>query len=243
MTMGVKGGMKCVKYLLFFFNFIFWLCGLALIVLGVLVQVALHSTVVINNVSASSAPVVLIVVGVIVFFIAFFGCCGAWKESYCMVTMFAILVGLIIVIEIGAAIAGYVFRGKLTVIVHDGLNDMVTKYGNGTAEFKKALDDLQVDLKCCGVTNATDWIGKLGSVKDSVPDSCCINVTAGCGQGAMGDALKIHQTGCETVVEKLLKKNIMWVIIAALVIAFLQIMGIIFACMLMGGIRSGYEVM
>uniref|UniRef100_A0A8C7SU74 Cd63 antigen n=1 Tax=Oncorhynchus mykiss TaxID=8022 RepID=A0A8C7SU74_ONCMY len=183
--MGVEGRMKCVKYLLFFFNFIFWLCGLALVVLGVLVQVALHSTVVINNVSASSAPLVLIVVGVIVFFIAFFGCCGAWKESYCMVTMFSILLGLIIITE----------------------------------------------------------IGKFGSVPDSVPDSCCINVTAGCGQGAMGDALKIHQTGCETVVEKLLKKNIMWVIVAALVIAFLQIMGIIFACMLMGGIRSGYEVM
>ena len=40
-----------------------------------------------HNVSASSAPIVLIVVGVVVFFIAFFGCCGAWKESYCMVTM------------------------------------------------------------------------------------------------------------------------------------------------------------
>uniref|UniRef100_A0A8C7FTR3 CD63 antigen n=1 Tax=Oncorhynchus kisutch TaxID=8019 RepID=A0A8C7FTR3_ONCKI len=183
--MGVEGGMKCVKYLLFFFNFIFWLCGLTLIVLGVLVQVAVHNTVVINNVSASSAPIVLIVVGVVVFFIAFFGCCGAWKESYCMVTMFSLLLGLIIITEIG-------------------------NFGPGT---------------------------------NSVPDSCCVNDTAGCGQGAMEDSSKVHQMGCQTVVEELLKKNIMWVIVAALVIAFLQIMGIIFACMLMRGIRSGYEVM
>ncbi|KAK6308280.1 hypothetical protein J4Q44_G00215510 [Coregonus suidteri] len=206
--MGVEGGMKCVKYLLFFFNFIFWLCGLALIVLGVLVQVALHSTVVINNVSASSAPIVLIVVGVIIFFIAFFGCCGAWKESYCMVSMFSILLGLIIITEIGAAIAGYVFRGNLTVIVHESLNDMVTKYSNGTDEFKKALDKLQIDLKCCGVSNATDWRGNFGSENNSVPDSCCVNVIAGCGQGAMEDSSKVHQT---TVVEELLKReNIMW---------------------------------
>ncbi|CAB1329960.1 unnamed protein product [Coregonus sp. 'balchen'] len=197
--MGVEGGMKCVKYLLFFFNFIFWLCGLALIVLGVLVQVALHSTVVINNVSASSAPIVLIVVGVIIFFIAFFGCCGAWKESYCMVSM-------------------------LTVIVHESLNDMVTKYSNGTDEFKKALDKLQIDLKCCGVSNATDWRGNFGSENNSVPDSCCVNVIAGCGQGAMEDSSKVHQTGCQTVVEELLKKNIMWVIVAALVIAFVQML-------------------
>uniref|UniRef100_A0AAY5KGN7 Tetraspanin n=1 Tax=Esox lucius TaxID=8010 RepID=A0AAY5KGN7_ESOLU len=182
--MGVEGGMKCVKYLLFFFNFIFWLCGLAMIVVGVLVQVAINNTIVINNVSASSVPIVIIVVGVIVFFIAFFGCCGAWKESYCMVTM----------------------------------------------------------LKCCGMNSSADWRGTFGTGAD-VPDSCCVTVTNNCGKGAMLNPGKVHITGCEALVEEMLKKNTLWIIIAALVIAFLQIMGIIFACMLMRGIRSGYEVM
>uniref|UniRef100_A0A8B9NGW6 Uncharacterized protein n=1 Tax=Accipiter nisus TaxID=211598 RepID=A0A8B9NGW6_9AVES len=31
-------------------------------------------------------PVAILVLGIIIFFISFFGCCGAWKESYCMVT-------------------------------------------------------------------------------------------------------------------------------------------------------------
>lgn len=31
--------------------------------------------------------IILIVVGVLVFFIAFLGCCGAIKESHCMLTM------------------------------------------------------------------------------------------------------------------------------------------------------------
>lgn len=52
-----------------------------------MVQVALHKTFMINDASASGAPIVLIGVGVVIFFIAFFGCCGAWKENYCMVTM------------------------------------------------------------------------------------------------------------------------------------------------------------
>ncbi|XP_010888882.2 CD63 antigen [Esox lucius] len=240
--MGVEGGMKCVKYLLFFFNFIFWLCGLAMIVVGVLVQVAINNTIVINNVSASSVPIVIIVVGVIVFFIAFFGCCGAWKESYCMVTMFSILLSLIIIIEIGAAIAGYVFRGKLTDIVHDSLNDMVNRYSNGSKEFQEAVDKLQTDLKCCGMNSSADWRGTFGTGAD-VPDSCCVTVTNNCGKGAMLNPGKVHITGCEALVEEMLKKNTLWIIIAALVIAFLQIMGIIFACMLMRGIRSGYEVM
>ncbi|KAJ8016857.1 hypothetical protein DPEC_G00011700 [Dallia pectoralis] len=241
--MSVEGGLKCVKYLLFFFNFIFWLCGLAMIIVGVLVQVVVNNTLVIKNASASSAPIVIIAVGVIVFFIAFFGCCGAWKESYCMVTMFSILLSLIVIVEIGAAIAGYVFRGNLKGIVQTSLNEMVNKYNNGSKELKATVDKLQESLKCCGMNSSSDWKGKFGPNKTDVPDSCCVNVTAKCGKGTMTNPTKVHQTGCETFVEQQLKTNIMWVIVAALVIAFLQIMGIVFACLLMRGIRSGYEVM
>ncbi|KAG7472025.1 hypothetical protein MATL_G00104160 [Megalops atlanticus] len=240
--MAVEGGVKCVKFLLFFFNFLFWLCGLALIVLGILVQVALHNNVVIKNASGSATPLAIIVVGVIIFFIAFFGCCGAWKESYCMVTTFAILLSLIIIIEVAAAIAGYVFRGKLNNIVRDGLKEMITNYNNGTEEFRKSVDKMQEDLKCCGANASTDW-SFFKADGNSVPDSCCKNVTVGCGSGSMRDSAKVYQQGCQVAVEELLKKNTLWVIVAALVIAFLQIMGIVFACVLMRGIRSGYEVM
>lgn len=234
--------MKCVKFLLFFFNFIFWLCGLALIVVGILVQIALHKTFMIKDASASGAPIVLIVVGVVVFFIAFFGCCGAWKENYCMVTTFAVLLSLIIVIEIAAAIAGYVLRNKISVVVQDSLTDMINNYKTGKPEFKEAVDKMQQDLKCCGVTNTTDW-RSFSTEGNSVPDSCCVNVTTNCGVGAMSDPINVHQQGCHDKVVELLKQNILWVIVAALVIAFLQIMGIVFACVLMRGIRSGYEVM
>ncbi|XP_070695427.1 CD63 antigen [Pempheris klunzingeri] len=240
--MGVEGGMKCVKFLLFFFNFIFWLCGLALIVVGILVQMALHNTFMIRDASASGAPIVLIGIGVVIFFIAFFGCCGAWKENYCMVTTFAILISLVIIVEIAAAIAGYIFRNKLSTVVQDSLTEMIHSYKNGTTEFRRSVDKLQMDLKCCGVNSSSDWRG-FKPDGNSVPDSCCVNVTANCGIGTMANPAKVYQKGCHDAVEAFLKKNIQWVIVAALVIAFLQIMGIVFACMLMRGIRSGYEVM
>lgn len=234
--------MKCVKFLLFFFNFIFWLCGLALIVVGILVQVSLHNTFMIHDATASGVPIVLIGVGVVIFFIAFFGCCGAWKENYCMITTFAILLSVIIIVEIAAAIAGYIFRNKISNVVQDSLTEMITKYNNSSAEFRKTVDKLQEDLKCCGVNSSSDW-KNFKPNGNSVPDSCCVNVTINCGDKTMTDAAKVHQEGCHDAVEALLKKNIQWVIVAALVIAFLQIMGIVFSCLLMRGIRSGYEVM
>ncbi|XP_053704983.1 CD63 antigen [Synchiropus splendidus] len=240
--MGVEGGMKCVKFLLFFFNFIFWVCGLALIVIGILAQVALHNTLLIEDASASGGPIVVIIVGVVIFFIAFFGCCGAWKENYCMVTTFAILVSLIILVEIAAAIAGYVFRNKLSVVVQSSLTEMISKYNSSSAEFRDSVDKLQQGLHCCGVNSSSDW-RSYSSQENTVPDSCCIKESTGCGVGAMTDKTKVYQQGCHDVLEELLKKNILWVIVAAIVIAALQLLGVVFACVLMRGIRSGYEVM
>ncbi|KAL4623702.1 CD63 antigen [Arapaima gigas] len=208
-NMAVEGGVKCVKFLLFFFNFIFWLCGLFVIVVGVLAQLALHKTLVIQNASGSAVPIVFIVVGVIIFFIAFFGCCGAAKENYCMVTMFAILLSLIVIVEVGVVIAGYIYKGK---------------------------------LQCCGINSTRDW-KSFNQNGNSVPDSCCKNVSKDCGLGKMNDINTVFQRGCEEALVLELEKNMKWVIVGALVIAFIEILGIVFACVLMKGIRSGYEVM
>ncbi|XP_048872610.1 CD63 antigen [Brienomyrus brachyistius] len=239
--MAVEGGQKCVKFLLFFFNFLFWLCGLAVIIVGIVVQVTMNNTIVMKNASGSAAPIVLIVVGFVIFFVSFFGCCGAWKENHCMVTTFAVFLSIIILAEIGIAIAGYVFRGKLNDILDDQLKDLIIKY-NSSKEIRKTMDSLQTDLKCCGLNSSSDWKTYLPD-GNSVPDSCCKNQTAGCGKGSMLDGNKVYQEGCQPVLKTQLETNMKWVIVGALVIAVIQIMGIVFACMLMKGIRSGYEVM
>ncbi|KAK9515194.1 hypothetical protein VZT92_025860 [Zoarces viviparus] len=240
--MAVEGGMKLVQFLLFVFSFIFWLCGLGLIVVGVLVQIGLHNTLTIHDASASTGPIVIIGIGVVIFFVAFFGCCGAWKESYCMVTTFSILLFLIIVAEIAAVIAGFMFREKLSNVVEDSLKEMVSGYKNSTADFKKTLDKLQEDMKCCGVNGSSDW-RHFGNDGKSVPDSCCVKPSANCGKHNMKNPAKVHQKGCHDALVAFLRKNLMWVIVAALVIAGLQVLGIVLSCLLMRGIRSGYEVM
>ncbi|KAG1961011.1 CD63 antigen [Pimephales promelas] len=238
-AMAVEGGAKCVKYLLFFFNFIFWLCGLALIVLGTIVQVSVLNTAIIKQYSGS--PIVLIIVGVVIFFIAFFGCCGAWKENQCMVTSFAVIVSLIIIVEVGTAIAGYVLRGKMSDFLQERFKVMINNY-NKTQVDRDSIDTVQMQFKCCGGNSSQDWVN-FNPSHTTVPDSCCINVTQGCGVGAIQDAKKIYTDGCIPSIEKLIKDNILWIAVGALVVAFVQITGIVLACILRQAIRSGYEVM
>ncbi|XP_067301925.1 CD63 antigen [Pseudorasbora parva] len=236
--MAVEGGAKCVKYMLFFFNFIFWLCGLALIVLGIMVHQSFLNTAIIKGYTGS--PVVLIIVGVIIFFIAFFGCCGAWKENQCMVSMFAVILSIIVIVEIGTAITGYVFRGKIPGFLDERFKSMIAGYNN--TENRDTLDAIQKQFKCCGGNSSDDWLN-FSSTKTSVPDSCCKNITNNCGVGAIHNSEKIYIDGCQPILNQFLKKNLLWIAVGALVIAFVQISGIVLACILMRAIRSGYEVM
>ncbi|XP_040281484.1 CD63 antigen [Bufo bufo] len=238
--MTVEGGMKCVKYLVFIFNFLFWICGCALIGLGIYVFVQVYRPQILPNASISGPPIVIIAVGVVIFLISFFGCCGAAKENYCMVTTFAVLLVLIFLVEIAAAIAGYIYRNQIQNAFTDSIKDDLKRY-NSTADVRKAVDDLQRDLQCCGADNYTDWYD-VDPFKDrrSLPASCC-NVTSSAVCGS--NLANVYTDGCVNKLEDLLRKNIAIVAGVALGIAFFEILGIIFACCLMKGIRSGYEVM
>uniref|UniRef100_A0A7N4V2F1 CD81 molecule n=1 Tax=Sarcophilus harrisii TaxID=9305 RepID=A0A7N4V2F1_SARHA len=90
--MGVEGCTKCIKYLLFVFNFVFWLAG------GVILGVALwlrhdsQTTSILHlNLDDKPAPstfyvgiYILIAVGAVMMFVGFLGCYGAIQESQCL---------------------------------------------------------------------------------------------------------------------------------------------------------------
>lgn len=47
-------------------------------------------------------------------------------------------------------------------------------------------------MRCCGVNSSADW-RSFRPEGNSVPDSCCINVTTSCGLNAMTDPNKVYQ--------------------------------------------------
>merc|ERR1712012_384107 len=109
----METSIKCVKYSLFLFNLLFALSGLLLIVTGGVIQGAYSQYLDFLGDQFFNTPVFLVVVGCIIFFVAFFGCCGAIKENHCMTTTFAVLMGVIFLMEIGAGIAAYKLKGQV----------------------------------------------------------------------------------------------------------------------------------
>ena len=117
--MGLKGFLVfyshiAIEYIFTYFtNFLLQITGLALIITGCVIQGVYSNYLDFLGDGFFNTPVLLVVVGCIIFFITFFGCCGAIKEHHCMTLAFSVFLALILVIELGAGIASYAFRSQV----------------------------------------------------------------------------------------------------------------------------------
>ncbi|KAL1132111.1 hypothetical protein AAG570_010069 [Ranatra chinensis] len=142
--------------------------GVAVIAIGVLTRsLGDKVTNVVENggVHVSAPSIALIVIGVIVFIIAFFGCCGAIRESSCMMTTYAVFLLVILVIEIAIGIIVIVFVKDIRKPMKESMEKLFDDYSKDT-DAKEAVDSIQRDLHCCGADRTTYW-------GPQVPPSCC----------------------------------------------------------------------
>jgi len=242
----VSGGMKCIKYLLFVFNLVLFIAGLALIIVGALVMGKFNSYFAFFGGTMTKAAINIIIVGLVIFVIGFFGCCGAYKENYCMVLTFAALLILVLVLEIAVAVLAYILRHQINHLVLDDLT-LATFYYNDTKHsgVTIAWDKAQEEFHCCGAVNQTDWLhNPLLNKTESVPESCCVHRnTSSCGVGlANKNSTAIYSQGCVVKLIDWAQSNINTIGACAAGFGFIQIVGVVIACCLAKAIRREYEV-
>ncbi|XP_063411044.1 CD63 antigen-like [Mytilus trossulus] len=224
----VEGGMKCIRVLLFAFNVLFTLIGIGLIAGGAYVQINLKGYSEIIGGQFSAAAVFLIILGVFIFMIAAFGCCGAYKENYCCIMTFAGILVIIFICEMAAGIAGFIYKDKVDTQISDLMKETITD--------RKALEDwdkVQKEFHCCGVNSSSDW--KFPNGTEAFPDSCCSN-------GGTATSCTPYDVGCYTELKDFVKDKI--VVIGGIGVGFavIQIIGILFACCLGRAVKKEYEV-
>lgn len=240
--------MKLVKYGLFLFNLFFVIAGILCIYLGISTNARINTFEDLVNLSAYSVPSkIFIGVGIVMFIIAFLGCCGSVKENHFMVMTYSVLVGLILVIQIGAAVAAYNKADDLSALLEKNLQDSLPKYGNDT-EIQKVWNVIQSHAQCCGVKNFRDWFDVLSptiTISGKVPESCCLEMVEGCAlpivRGISDEAAAkiIFTEGC--VHKGVDYMNIGGGATVGIVLAVVEMLAVIFACFMARSIRYSYE--
>uniref|UniRef100_A0A6M2E530 Tetraspanin n=1 Tax=Amblyomma tuberculatum TaxID=48802 RepID=A0A6M2E530_9ACAR len=219
--------MGFVKYLLFAFNAIFVLCGIALIAVGGVVLSALNPQKPFYE-GYLGAPVAIVVLGVFVFVLAFLGCCGAIRENYHMIMAFSVLLTIILICELGAAIAAYAYRSKIEHAIRDAATKSIKNYHNNT-ETQRLWDDVQSSLHCCGANSTGDYYPA------PLPASCCPGKPNDCTTD------KAYPRNCIDVLLDKFNEKIVYVGVTGIIICFIEVVGIVFGCCLAKAIRK-YEV-
>jgi len=228
-----------VKYVLFLFNLIFVLTGIVLAVIGFQIKntyLQYEGALDEDYVPVASA---MITVGVIIFLIAFFGCCGAGYENQCMLLTYSVLLAAVFIMELVAGVSAYVLSDKVDEVIGKGLKATMRDYQNST-ETKDLWDTMQQQFECCGATNSTDWFDVLGP--DTLPPSCCPGFKPGEGQVCLTNDVKTFSSPCLKPLEDYIRDDAVTMGSTAIGIAFVQLLGIILACYMNKSIRaSNYE--
>ncbi|KAJ8720424.1 hypothetical protein PYW07_012467 [Mythimna separata] len=206
-----------VKYILFFANLVFALLGLALLGLGIAVQLKATDIVQIADFSLEVAPVTSMVVGGIVFCIAFFGCCGAIRESNCMLVTYAIFMLLLMAIKLTMAILIFVKLDNVVAAVPKWLTEAFQKD-------KIAFQAIEETFSCCG-PNGPQAYGQV-----VLPDTCC--ATPPC------VPFVNSYTGCDTHVQEFFQTFGIAIGSVMIVIVSIELVAAVFGLCLANTVRN-----
>ncbi|XP_056112025.1 CD81 molecule b [Rhinichthys klamathensis goyatoka] len=234
--MAVTGCSQCIKYMLFFLNFIFWLAG------GVILGVALWlrhdsqtSNLLMLQFEGNQAPgtfyisvYVLIAIGAVMMFVGFLGCYGAIQESQCLLGTFFTCLVILFACEVAAGIWGFINRDTISTEL---INFYDTAYIKAVDPVEttskqaaaKVLEVFHDTLECCGK-------GDDNELFTAVQASLCPKKTNPVD-------LLISQS-CHTKLRDLFSEKLHVIGLAALVIAVIMVFEMIFTMVLCCAIRN-----
>lgn len=217
---------------MFFFNFLFWLCGTLILALAIWVRVSKDGKEIVTSGSSSTNPFVavniLIAVGAIIMVLGFLGCCGAVKESRCMLLLFFIGLLLILILQVAAGILGATFKSESNRILNETLYEnakLLSQTTTEAKEFQKAMIAFQEEFKCCGLDKgASDWENNFPDAKES-----CKCTGSDC---ETYQQYSVYRKTCLSLIKDLIEKNIIIVIGVAFGLAVIEILGLVFSMVL-----------
>ncbi|XP_055296706.1 CD9 antigen-like [Sitodiplosis mosellana] len=157
--MGLSGCCCLVKYLLILINFVFWAAGIAAFTLfgWMLTDTSLLVSLTQGKSDVYIGLLVFVGVATLVIIIAFLGCCGALKESQCMLVSFFCFLLVVLVAEIATGVYAYLNQDQLLKIVRTSVKHSIQEDYSVNNIQTQAFDAFQKHLECCGAEGPKDW--------------------------------------------------------------------------------------
>ncbi|OXB83558.1 UNVERIFIED_CONTAM: hypothetical protein H355_011377 [Colinus virginianus] len=231
----MAGVSRCLKYSMFIFNFLFWVCGCIILGVSIWIRVSKDAQEALD-IDSSSMFVgvdVLIAVGSIIMILGFLGCCGAIKESRCMLILFFIGLLLILILQVTGGVLGAVYKPQL----EKGLNLTLTEAVNllkGNTENAKQVQEswqkFQLQSQCCGLVNGpADWGSNINLIIDGKAVCECEQQYEEQNLCTTFDRRRVFKQSCKTVILDFLRKHMDIIMGIAFGMAVIEVLGLVFS--------------
>lgn len=235
-------GASCARILLIAFNFIFWLSGVAILGVGIWILAdpnlqdyieVIHSK---DEQYFRNAAYILIAFGAFIFLVGFCGCCGAIRNSKCLLGFYIFFLVLVFAGELAAGILAAVYKDEIINKFDQELTESIRKdYKNNPSSW----DAVQNELKCCGGIGPNDydnstWQDAQTDPQIKIPTSCCTLADNGnplekASCQAKQGLTNYHSEGCKEKLKSWVEDHSVILIGVGCGIAALQIFGLVFA--------------
>lgn len=244
--------MSCLKYLLFAFNFLFWLAGVGILALAIFFRVDGATSKVLQSDTEQrdlfyAVCYVLMATGGAIMVVGFCGCCGAIQESRMLLTLFAVALFLLLGTEIGAGVYTHFNKDKVTKAIDEKALELWKGTAAGVNNTALIVDEIEQDMNCCGYNGVWDYCDLKTIELDSVFGSVVITTgVISCTKGGTKDvldfcpSLESAAVGCRERMMQVLQKNLNIVIGVAIGIGVVQLLGFIFSILLCQAIGGDY---
>ncbi|XP_069578861.1 tetraspanin-1 [Brachyistius frenatus] len=201
-----------VKLMMVLFNLLIFLGGLTLLAMGIWVSVDGNSFLhILGPFSSRGMQFVnvgffCIAIGAALVLLGFLGCCGAHKESRCLLLLFFSIILIIFIAEVAAGVVALNYSSFAEEILRAWAIPALQKNYGGDPVVTKIWNTTMTELKCCGFSNYTDFVDSEFEKENggSLPPSCCWTNIAPC---SPAEAERSAMQGCFEQILETLKQH------------------------------------
>ncbi|XP_076250541.1 CD63 antigen-like isoform X2 [Rhynchophorus ferrugineus] len=223
--MSLSFSSRTIKYLIWLFNFFFLISGIIILSVGAAVKTVYKEYDYFLDDKYFSLPNMLIATGTIIFFICFFGCCGAFKESWIMLAIFECC-GVNTYNDWSVS-----FGNELPISCCPMESGTVGSFFCNTNLKKSALLSAKKMQSTIAITETT-------TDRDNVTTSTPIPTSTTTANPKSTSTP--YTTGCAIVFGEFVKKHAVQIGGCAIGLAIMQLLGIFFSCYLMRQLKYSY---
>ncbi|XP_048865039.1 tetraspanin-15 isoform X1 [Brienomyrus brachyistius] len=169
-----------LKSILIVYATVFWLIGGFILAIGIYAEVERQRYKTLEGVFLAPA-IILIVLGLVMFFISFIGVLASLRDNLCLLKVFLYTLTICLILELLGGILAIAFRHQTVDLLNKNIRKGMVNYYDDL-DFKNIMDFIQRKFRCCGGQEFTDWQVNMyhncsapGPLACGVPYTCCVS--------------------------------------------------------------------